>query len=75
MDEILEMLENLRPDVDFEHEQHLVTDRILKSFDIISIVRELNEMYDVEISAVDLVPVNFNSAEGMYRLVQRKLDE
>ena len=75
MEELLAILEEIRPDVDFETEQFLVKDGILDSFDIISMVGALNDAYDIEIQPVDLVPENFNSAEAMLAMVKRLQDE
>lgn len=75
MEELLAILEEIRPDVDFETEQFLVKDGILDSFDIISMVGALNDAYDIEIQPVDLVPENFNSAEAILALVTRLQDE
>ena len=75
MEELLAILEEIRPDVDFETEQFLVKDGILDSFDIISMVGALNDAYDIEIQPVDLVPDNFNSAEAILALVNRLQDE
>ncbi len=75
MEELMEILQTVRPDIDFDAEQHLVTDRLLRSFDIIAVAREIYETFDVEITAADLVPANFNSARDIYSMVQRKLDE
>ena len=75
MDELMEILESLRPDVDFENETKLVTDEILQSFDIVSLVGEIDSAFEVEITPVDLVPDNFNSAQAIYDMIQRKLDE
>ena len=46
MEELMEILENLRPDVDFENETALVTDEILQSFDIVSLVGEIDSVFD-----------------------------
>ena len=75
MEELMSILEEIRPDVDFETEKFLVKDGILDSFDIISLVGALNEEYDIEIQPVDLVPENFNSAEAILALVTRLQDE
>ena len=75
MEELMSILEEIRPDVDFENEKFLVKDGILESFDIISIVGALNDEYDIEIRPVDLVPENFNSAEAMLAMVKRLQDE
>ena len=75
MEELMEILENLRPDVDFENETALVTDEILQSFDIVSLVGEIDSVFDVEITPVDLIPENFNSAEALYALIEKLQDE
>lgn len=75
MDELMQILEELRPDVDFENEKQLIADGILESFDILALVGELNEEFDIEIKPNDLVPENFNSAEAMYALITKLQDE
>jgi acyl carrier protein len=74
-EEIMEILENLRPDVDFENETKLITDGILESFDIVAILGELNDAFDIELRVGDLVPDNFNSVDGMVALVKTHLEE
>ena len=71
MSELIEILNSVRADVDFEKETKLIDDSILDSFDIIGIVSELNDHYGIEISADDLLPENFNSAEAILRLVEK----
>ena len=75
MDELMKILEEARPDVDFHKEKKLIDDEILDSFDIISIVGDINDTFDVSISADELLPENFNSAEAMWELIQRLADE
>jgi acyl carrier protein len=75
MDELMEILENLRPDVDFSAETALVTGGVLQSFDIVSLVAEINDTFDIEITPVDLVPENFNSAGSIWAMIERKQDE
>lgn len=75
MDKLMQILEELRPDVDFENEKQLIADGILESFDIVALVGELNEEFDIEIKPNDLVPENFNSAEAMYALITKLQDE
>lgn len=71
MNELKAILEELRPDVDFEKETGLIDNGILDSFDIVSLVGELNEAFDIEISPADLIPENFNSAEAIFALVEK----
>lgn len=75
MEELLEILKNIRADVEFETEDKLIDNSILDSFDIIAIVSELNDHYDIEISADDLLPENFNSAKAIKQLVDKLLAE
>lgn len=74
MQELLEILQNLHPDVDFEHETGLIEGGILDSFDIVTLISEISETFDVTISAEYIVPENFNSAQALYELI-RKLEE
>ena len=71
----MEILEELRPDVDFENEKQLITDGILESFDIVALVGELSDAFDIELHVEDLVPDNFNSREGMMELIEKLRDE
>lgn len=75
MDELMEILSELRPDVDFENETELITDGVLDSFDIIALVSELDEAFDIEIKPNNLVPENFNSAKAMMALIEQLQDE
>lgn len=75
MEELLEILRELHPDVDFESEDALIDDGILDSLDIVSLISEISENFDVTITARDIVPENFNSAEALYDLIRRLEDE
>ncbi len=75
-EKIMKILEEIRADVDFNREnQKLIDDEILDSFDIISIVGELNEAFDVEISVDELLPENFNSPDAMVELITKLQEE
>ncbi len=75
MEALLEILNDLHPDVDFETEENLIDNKILSSFDIVTIVAEIHTEYGVAIPAKELRPVNFNSAKALYALVERLMDE
>ena len=72
---ILDILQELHEDVDFENEDQLVDDKILDSFDLVTLVAELGEEFDVEITAKDFVTENFNSVERLTNMVIRLMDE
>jgi acyl carrier protein len=71
MNELTEILENLHPEVDFQTCTTLIDDKILDSFDIITIISEINDAFDVVIPAEEIIPENFNSAQALYALVTR----
>ena len=75
MEELLEILNDLHPDVDFETCDSLIDDKILDSFDLVTIIAEVNDRFDVTISAEKITPENFNSAEALYALIQELEDE
>ena len=75
MEKIIKLLKGIRPDVDFEKEKKLIDDEILDSFDIIAIVSELNEAFDIEIDVEDLEPCNFNSVEAIKDLIRTLQEE
>ncbi len=74
MDKLIEILSDLHPDVDFESEEGLVDNGILDSLDIVTLITEINDKFDVSIPAEEIIPENFNSAEALFALIE-KLDE
>ena len=75
MEQLLEILTDIQPDVDFENEKHLIDDHLLDSLSIISLIAELEDAFDISIPAVEIIPANFNSAGAMWEMIQRLQDE
>ena len=75
MDTLLNILSELHPEVDFETETGLIDSKILDSFDIVTLVAEIDSEFDVQISAEQLIPENFNSAKALWNLVEQLMDE
>ncbi len=75
MDKLMEILTEARPDLDFTKETKLIDDDILDSFDIITIVGEINSVFDININVGDLVPENFNSASAIWQVIQKYMNE
>lgn len=73
--DLLNMLRDMHPDIDFERAEDLIDGKVLTSFDVVSIVAELAETYGVELGAVDIVPENFNSAKALFALIERRENE
>lgn len=72
---LLVMLQNLHPDVDFTTNNELVDSGILDSFDIVTLVSDIADIFEVIISANEIIPENFNSASALCTLIQTKLEE
>ena len=70
-DKLMDILSDLRPDVDFEVNTALIDDGILDSFDLVSLIGELSDVFGVEISFDDMDPDNFNSVESMLEMLKR----
>lgn len=71
MEKLLKILNEIRPDVDFENEKKLMDDGILDSFDVVSIISELDDEFDVRVRVTELSPENFNSVETIYEMIKR----
>ena len=74
MNELLTILRELHPDIDFETATGLVEDSVLTSLDIVTIVTEVADRLDVNSPAEEILPENFDSAAALWQLIQR-LDE
>ncbi|MCI6654916.1 MAG: acyl carrier protein [Clostridium sp.] len=72
---IREMLQELHEDVDFDKETKLVDGKVLDSFDLVTLVAELSDEFDIEITAEDFVEKNFNSLDALTKMVDRLCDE
>lgn len=71
MEKLIEILEDINPDVDYATCMTLIDDQFLDSFAILSIVSEIQEEFDVVITPMDINPDNFNSAKALWDMVQR----
>lgn len=75
MEALLNILSELHPDVDFNTATGLIDDKVLDSFDIVTLVAEIDAEYDVSIPAEELIPENFNTAQAIYALIEKLMDE
>ena len=69
-DELKEILEDVRPDIDFETESMLIDNNVLESFDVLTIVAEIEDAFDIKIRPRDIVSENFNSLDAMEALIK-----
>ena len=75
MERLIEILEDIKPDVDYANCETLIDSHILESLDIISLIAELEDEYDITIPAIEIIPDNFNSAERMMKMIERLQEE
>ena len=75
MQKVIQILSQIKSGVDFNTADNLIESGILTSFDIIRLVSELNNEFDIEITPLHLVPQNFKNAQAIYALVQKLIDE
>ena len=75
MEKLIEILEDIQPDADYENCTTLIDDGILESFAILSIVVELEDEFDISITPAEIIPENFNSAAALWAMVQRLQNE
>lgn len=75
MEELLEILEEIEPSVDYKTCTTLIDDHYLDSLSIISLVAEIESTFDVQIPTVEIIPDNFNSAKALWDLISRLQEE
>ncbi len=75
MEQLLEILKSLHPEINYKTCNTLIDDNIIDSFDIVTLIAEINDEFDVAIPADEIVPENFNSAKALWQLIERLLDE
>lgn len=75
MEELLEILNDINPDVDYEKEDQLIDGKIYDSFSIITLISNISEEFDIELGPEHLIPENFNSAQAMWNMIQRVQEE
>jgi len=75
MEQLLEILNDINPGLDYETETRLIDGGLLDSFSILSLIPELEDEFDIEITPIDMVPANFNSAQAMWDMIHRLKEE
>lgn len=75
MERLIEILEDIKPEIDYKECQDLIDAHHLDSLSIISLIAELEDEFDITIPAIEIVPANFNSAEAMWNMIQRLIEE
>ena len=72
MEQLIALLSEICPGIEFEKETALVDDGILESLDIVTIVPEIMDAFNVELTVDDLIPENFNSVQAMLDMIEKR---
>ena len=75
MEKLLEILENIKPGVDYENIDTLIDDHYLDSLSILSLIAEIEEEFDLIVPTVEIIPTNFNSVKSMMTLINKLIEE
>ncbi len=75
MEQLMDILMDINPDIDYENEKSLIDGKVLDSFSIVNLVSRISEEFDIEISPKYLIPEYFNSVDAMWKMIQEILDE
>lgn len=75
MKRLIEILEEIQPEVDYSTCTDLIDGRYFDSLSIISLIAELEEEFDITIPTVEIIPDNFNSAKGLWAMIVRLQEE
>nr|WP_288825452.1 phosphopantetheine-binding protein [uncultured Clostridium sp.] len=75
MNELLAILNEINPGIDYEKETGLIDNALLDSFSILSLIPELEDAFGITITPADMIPVNFNSADALWGMINRLKEE
>ena len=75
MDELMEILMEIDPDVDYENETQLIDGKVLDSFSIVSLISEISDAFGIEISPKELLPQNFNRDKALWDMIKKIQEE
>lgn len=70
MEQLKEMLASKYPNIDFDTEKNLVSGGILDSIEVVSIISEIEDMFDVSVTMEYIQPVYFESVEAMWGMIE-----
>ncbi len=71
MEKIMEILQGIRPEFDFTSSEDFIEDGYLDSFDLVSLVSELDDTFDISIDGLDIIPENFKSLDTIANVVKK----
>ena len=70
MDELLEIMNEIDPDVDYETEDNLIDGKVYDSLSIITLITRICDEFDIEIGPKWMRNEHFNSAQRIWEMIQ-----
>lgn len=74
MERLIELLQEIKEDIDYENESALIDDELLDSFDILQLISAIDDEFEVSIPAAMIIPQNFNNVEALWNMIQELMD-
>lgn len=71
MEKLIEILKEIKPEIDYGVEKSLISDGILDSFDIVTLVSEINDVFNIEFPVSEVIPENFESVAAIYKTIEK----
>lgn len=71
MEKLLEILQDLHPEIDYDTCTTLIDEQFLDSLDIVTLISEISDAYDIDIPPQEIIPSNFNSMQALYKMIQK----
>ena len=71
MKKLLEIIEEIKPGVDFKNSKNMIEEGLIDSFDIITIITAINSEFDIDFTVADIMPENFETVETLYNTIER----
>jgi len=71
MQKVLSILQDIRPEFSFAESNDFIAEGMLDSFDVVTLVAELDKAFSISIQGTDIVPENFRSMESLRTLLQQ----
>lgn len=70
-EKVLEIMSNIRPEFDFTEDVNFIEEGMLDSFDVVTLVSDLDATFGISIDGVDIVPENFSSVDAIINLLKK----
>ncbi len=71
MEEIYKILEEIKPECDFENSIDFIRDGLLDSFDLIALISDVESLYGILVDGRDIIPENFSSIDMLKKLIEK----